>query len=161
MTILSELYASNGPEVILPTIELQCAAWEDEIVLVADNNDHTITTEDQRTLTALATGMNVALPKRDATGAQSLVFAIDNVRSQAAARVRSAVRQQETVRLIYREYLNTDLSAPANEPLRFNVKSYRAREEHVEVTAVLFDLIDMRWPRDLYTSENAPGLKYL
>src|SRR5690554_3318262 len=102
MTILNELYASNGPEIILPTIELQCAAWEEPVVLVSDYNNHRIITEDGRPLEALASGMSVALPKRDRTTAQQLVFAIDNVRSQAAALVRKAVKDQVPIYLIYR-----------------------------------------------------------
>lgn len=161
MTILSELYASGGRDVILHTIELQCPAWTDPICIVKDFRDHTIITEDARTLTAKASGMAIALPKRDATGTQNLTFAIDNVRSEASRLLRAANENRQLVTLIYRCYLASDLSAPAERPIKFIVRSYKAQAQHVEITAGLFDLINLRWPRHKYDAEFSPGLKYL
>ena len=161
MTVLSELYASGGTDVILHTIELFSGTWGEPIVLVQDYADHTITTEDARELVAQACGMDVALPKRDASGAQSLTFALDGVRSEATRLLRSAESAQEQVRLTYRCYLASDLSAPAEQPYYFIVRSFTAEASKIQVTAGLFDLIDLKWPREVYNSTNAPGLKYL
>lgn len=161
MTILDEVYTAGGGDAILNTIELSCTAWANSIVLVSDFVEHDIVTEDLRLLTALPSGMAIALPKRDASGAQNLTFAIDGVRTEATNRLRSAMAAQAVINLTYRAYLASDLNEPADAPYYFVVRSFSARSNHVEVTAGLFDLIDMRWPRMLYNSITAPGLKYL
>lgn len=160
MSILAQVYAQGG-DVILHTLELTSAAWGSEpIVLVKDYQDHTITTEDGRQLLARATGMAIALPKRDTTGAQDLTFALDGVRPEATRLVRQAQEAQAVVRVIYRCYLYSDLSEPAEPPLYLIARRYTAQMDHIEVTAGLFDLIDMRWPRMVYDSNTAPCLEF-
>ena len=159
MSILQQVYAKGG-DVILHTIELTSQAWAEPIILVRDYQNHTITTEDDRELLAIASGMAVALPKRDATGAQDITFALDGVRPEATRLLRQAQDAGEEVRLTYRCYLYSDLSEPAEQPHYFIVRRFVAQADHIEVTAGLFDFIDMRWPRMLYDSNTAPGLKY-
>lgn len=160
MSLLEQVYAQGG-DVILHTLELTSTAWgSDPIVLVKDYQDHTITTEDERELLARSTGMAVALPKRDTTGAQDLTFALDGVRPEATRLVRQAQEAQAVVRVIYRCYLYSDLSEPAEPPLFLIARRYSAQMDHIEVTAGLFDLIDMRWPRIVYDSNTAPCLEF-
>lgn len=159
MSVLAQVYAKGG-DVILHTIELTSQAWAEPIVLVRDYQNHTITTEDDRELLAVASGMAVALPKRDATGAQDITFALDGVRPEATRLLRQSQDAGAEVRLTYRCYLYSDLSEPAEQPHYFIVRRFVAQADHIEVTAGLFDFIDMRWPRVLYDSNTAPGLKY-
>ena len=160
MSVLAQVYAQGG-DVILHTIELTSDAWgADPIVLVRDYQDHEITTEDGRVLTAKASGMDVALPKRDASGAQNIRFALDGVRPEATRLLRQAQESQARVSLTYRCCLYSDLSEPSEQPYYFIVRSFSAQADTVDVTAGLFDLIDMRWPRKLYNSINTPCLKY-
>ena len=160
MSLLAQVYAQGG-DVILHTIELTSTAWgSDPIVLVKDYRDHTITTEDGRQLLARASGMAVSLPKRDATGAQDLTFALDGVRPEATRLVRQAQEAQAVVHVVYRCYLYSDLSEPAEPPLFLISRRYSAQVDHIEVTAGLFDLIDMRWPRMMYDSNTAPCLEF-
>lgn len=161
MSILQELYAQGGDEVILHTVELSCEAWPEPIVLIRDFVDHTIGTEDYRTLNAAASGMSIALPKRDNTTAQRLTFALDGVRQEATILIRRALAEHKKIRLTYRVYLSSDLNWPAENPHHFEVHAVKASANRVEVTAGLFDLIDMKWPRDVFNSENAPGLRFI
>lgn len=161
MSILQELYAQGGDDVILHTVELSCDAWAEPIVLVRDFVDHVITTEYSRVLTAEASGMSVSLPKRDNTTAQRLTFALDGVRQRATMLLRQALAEQKAVRLTYRVYLSSNLGAPAEVPHHFEVHAIKTTANRVEVTAGLFDLIDMKWPRDVFNSENAPGLRFI
>lgn len=161
MSVLAQVYTQGG-DVILHTIELTSSAWPSGgIVLVRDFQDHTITTEDGRVLLARASGMAVSLPKRDASGAQDITFALDGVRPEATRMVRAAQDAQAPVRVIYRCYLAGDLSEPAEPPLFMFARRYAARADHIEVTAGLFDLIDMRWPRMVYDSNTAPCLEFM
>lgn len=160
-TILSELYASGGDDVILHTLELTCESWNEPVLLVGDYVDHTFTTEDARTLEFKGCGIAISLPKRDASGAQSLTFAIENIRTESAKLLRSAISNQQKVNLTHRCYVHSDHSQPAEQPYYFIVRNYKAQANHVEITAGLFDLIDMRWPRAVYNSQFSPGLKYM
>lgn len=161
MSILDELYANSGVDVILNTIELSCDAWAEPIVLVRDYVNHTIRTEDNRTLVALASGMDVSLPKRDNTGAQKLNFAIDGVNSQALSLVRSALVAQDVIHLTYRAYVSSNLNEPAETPYKFIVHSCIINRSQIDITAGMFDFIDYKWPRVVFNSETAPCLKYI
>lgn len=161
MTILERVYASGGPEVIIPTIELTCAAWAEPILICAGFEDQTVATEDARTLTFIAAGVDVALPKKSNTGSQTLTFAVDNVSGEAQAKIDAALEAEERVTLIYRTYLASDLSGPAEPPYRMTVLGGDITGTQVQIEAGYFDLINVGWPRDLYTTSFAPGLKYL
>lgn len=160
MSLLAQVYIEGG-DVILNVIELWSSAWPDRIVLVQDYVGHTFITEDDRTIVAQPSGMAIALPKRDATGAQNLNFAIDGVRVEATELLRSAIDQGDEVFMTFRRYLFSDLTEPAEKPIHFIVRSFTAQADHVEITAGMFSLIDMRWPRQVFDSVNSPCLKYV
>lgn len=161
MTILARVYASGGPEVIIPTIELTCEAWAEPILICAGFEDQTVTDESDRTLTFIAAGIDVALPKKGNTGNQTLTFAIDNITGAAQQQIDAALEAEERVTLVYRTYLSSDLSAPAEPPLRMTVMGGTITGTQVQISAGYFDLIGTGWPRDLYTLQFAPGLRYL
>ncbi|TKD32602.1 DUF1833 family protein [Azotobacter chroococcum] len=161
MTILERVYASGGPEVIIPTIELTCSAWAEPILICAGFEDQVCTTEDVRTLTFVAAGIDVALPKKGNSGNQTLTFAIDNVSGEAQAKIDAALEAEERVTLIYRTYLSSDLSGPAEPPYYMTVLGGTITGTQVQIDAGYFDAINTGWPRDLYTLQFAPGLRYL
>lgn len=148
-------------EVILPVITLSSEAWSNPVCLVRDYKSHVITTKDGKVITALPSGLDVALPKRDASGAQNLTFALDGVRLEATRLLRESESQGLPIHLEYAEYLLSDLSEPASDVYYFIVRSFTAQADHVEITAGLFDLIDMRFPRWHYDSETAPCLEFM
>jgi hypothetical protein len=160
MTILERVFASGGTEVVIPTLELSCAAWDAPILLCNGFENHICTTEDARTLTFVASAIAVALPKRNTQGTQNLTFAIDNVTGEAQHLIDTALDAQEMVHLTFRHYLSTDKSAPAEPPLKFVVKSGEMEGSALRVTAAFFDMINTAWPRNFYTADFAPGLKY-
>ncbi len=63
--------------------------------------------------------------------------------------------------LTYREFLASDKTTPAQTPYRFVVRSGQMVGTSVQISAGFFDAINTAWPRDLYTSIFAPGIKYL
>lgn len=160
MSILEELYASGGGDVILSTFEIFSSAFE-PIIFVADYQDHVITTEDSRVLTAQQASIQIAEPKRDANGSHNIRFAIGGVRAESSNIVRRAIRAQAQVNLTYRRYLYSDLTAPAEEPYFLIVRKAQFYDDVIQVDAGLFDLIDLKYPREVYNSVNAPGLRYL
>jgi len=160
MTVLEQVYASGG-DVIIHTLELTCPAWDAPILLCKGFEDQVCITEDGRTLTFIASGIDVALPKKTNSGAQNLTFAIDNVTGEAQQQIDAALEAQERVTLMYRTYLASDLSAPAERPLRMSVLGGSIVGTQIQIQAGFFDLINVAWPRDLYTTKFAPALKYL
>lgn len=161
MTILNELRASGGTDALIDVLHFSCDAWANDVVLCNGYQDLQITTEHGVNLTATATDMQLSLPTKDATGSQKLRFALGNIRGEVSRLARQAISDSQQIRLIYRSYMSSDLSAPAENPLHMTVISVVEQAGAVDVTAGFFDLIDTQFPRDIYDSEFAPGLKYL
>ena len=160
MTILEQVYASGG-DVIIPTLELTSAAWAEPVLICAGFEDQVCVTEDARTLTFIASGIDVSLPKKTNSGAQNLNFAIINITGEAQRKIDEALESEARVMLTYRTFLASDKSAPAEAPYRFVVRSGQMRGTSVQITAGFFDAINTAWPRDLYTLKFAPGVRYL
>ena len=161
MTVLEQVFASGGSDVIIPTLELSCSAWSAPILICAGFENHTCTTEDARTLTFIAAGIDVALPKRNTQGTQILSFAIDNVTGQAQKLIDNALEAGAMVYLTFRYYLLSNKSAPAENPLKFVVREGTMEGTILKVNAAFFDMINTAWPRKYYTADFAPGLKYI
>lgn len=159
MSLIQQLYASGG-DVIISTLELECSAWDDSIRICNGFEDQTVTDETSTVKTFLASGMAIALPKKNTQGGQTLTFAIDNVTGEAQQLIDQSMEAGAQVDMKYRVYPASDLSAPAEGPLVFKVKDGKMQNTAVEINAGFFDLINTSWPRDLYTAEFAPGLKY-
>lgn len=160
MTILERVFASGGTEVVIPTLELTCPAWDEPILLCNGYENQTCTTEDGRTLTFLASAIAVALPKKNTQGTQTLNFAIDNVTGEAQKLIDKAMDSGERVTLTFRHYVSTDLSEPAEPPFKFVVKEGSMQGPTLNVSAAFFDMINTAWPRNFYTADFAPGIKY-
>lgn len=161
MTILNELRASGGTDALIDVLHFSCDAWVNDVVLCNGYRDLQITTEHGVNLSAVATDMQLSLPTKDATGSQKLRFALGNIRGEVSRLARQAISDSQGIRLIYRSYMSSDLSAPAENPLHMTVTAVTEQAGTVDITAGFFDLIDTQFPRDIYDSEFAPGLKYL
>lgn len=161
MTILDTYYASGGPDVRLFTLELTCQSWAAPILICNGFTDRTCITEDLRTLTFIAAAIDVALPKKDSRGAQNMTIAIDNVNGEAQSKIDEAMVAEARVSATLRTYLLSDLSTPAEAPYRMTVQNGSIEQLAVQLSAGFFDLINVAWPRLLYTTKNAPGLKYI
>lgn len=160
-TLLDIVYASGGDDVILSTIEMTCPAWPDALLICNGFEDQTCVTEDNRTLTFIASGMDVSLPKRDNTANQTLGFAVDNVRGLAQQRIDMAKEAEARISMTYRTYLASDKSAPAERPYFMTVLSGSMEGPTVQISAGFFDMIGAAWPRDIYNLIFSPGIKYL
>lgn len=160
-TILDILRASGGSDVEIPTLELTCTAWADSLFLCAGFFDLTAVLEDARTVTFQACGMDVSLPKASNEGTQSLGIAIDNVTGEAQLRVDRANAAGAVINMTYRVFLESDLSQPAENPLRLEALSAQIVGPTINFTGGYFNLISAAWPRRRYTAKDFPGLKYM
>lgn len=160
-TILDVLRASGGSDVILPTLELTCPAWSDGIYICSGFNDLVAVDEIGRTLTFIAAGMDVSLPKKNNEGGQSLGVAIDNVTGEAQQKIDLANASGARITMIYRTFLESDTSQPAEPSMRMTALSATMEGATVRTIGGYYDLINSAWPRDRYTADFAPGIKYI
>jgi hypothetical protein len=160
MKALEIVYASGG-DIRISTLEISCPAWADALYLVQDFEDLVATTESGLTVTFEASAIEVALPARDNSGTQTLTFVIDNVTGEAQRRLDESLAAEARVTIVYREYLASVLSEPAERPYRMTTFGGTMEGPTVQVEAGYYDLINMGWPRDRYTTQFAPGLTYL
>lgn len=160
-TIIEQVYASAGDQVIIDTLELICDAWEESVFIVKGYEDVTAGTEDGRIVTFIAAPMAIELPKKTNAPNQTLRFAIDNVTGQAQRLIDQAIESEQRITLCFRRYLDSDLTLPAEPPFYATVLSGGCTGTTVQLDAGFYDLLNYAWPRDTYTATFAPGLKYL
>ena len=161
MTILATIYASApAGEVLIPTIEIRHASVP-SVYICAGFENTTATTEDDDVVVFIATGMDVSLPAKDDSGNQVLSFAIENITGEAQRYVEAALTAGGDIQLIYREYLASDLSAPASRPLVMTVVGGSFEGGTFQCQASYYDMLNTAWPRRRYTADFAPGIKYM
>lgn len=159
MTILDRLYASSGSEVIIETLQINigdtvhyfCKGYDD-ITALTENGD---------SITFEASAIDIALPARNSDGTQDLQFAISNIRGEVSTAIRNALANLEIGSLTYRQYVSTDLSAPATVPYTLAIKSGFWTALQAQITAGYMNVLDTAWPRFRYTLNEFPGLRYM
>lgn len=161
MTILEEVNASGGNDVIIRTLEITSEAWADPILLSTGFRDQVCTTEDGRTLTFTAVNMSIALPAKDNKGNQSLAFAVNNTLGEVTRFVDAAIEADKRATVIYRTYLSSNKNAPQERPYRLTVLSGELRGIIANLQCGYFNVIGTAWPRLYLTADYAPGLRYL
>jgi hypothetical protein len=105
--------------------------------------------------------ISIALPKKSNQGSQTLNFAIDNVTGQAQRLIDTAMESESRITLTFRRYLDVDLTTPSEKPFYATVLGGNVTGTTVQIEAGFADILNFAWPRELYTSGFAPGLKYL
>lgn len=159
--ILRKAYASAPDgQVIIRTLEILPPTSE-PIRVCTGYEDQELALETGETVTFTAGPLQIADPKKDTSGQQNLRFAIANVTGVAQAAVDEALESGEEVPVIYRVYLDTDLSAPAALPYEMTLVGGGFDGIMLNVEASYYDLLNTQWPRDRYTAEFAPGLRYI
>lgn len=159
MQTLERLYASSGPEVILPTLQLTTASVT--YYLVRGWDDITATLETAEAVTFTACGMDVAKPAKNADGTQDLQFALGNLDGSVSEAIRQALQERSKMTVTYREYISTDLSAPQKAAYTMQIKGGSWTRSEAQIKAGYMNLLDTAWPRDRYTLNHHPGLRYM
>lgn len=161
--ILAELNAgaNSGTDVIIRTLELTCDEWAEPVLICNGFEDTTVITEDARTLTMVAMNIDIALAAKNNKGNQTLAFAVDNSTGEVSRRVDAAVEGRARVNATYRTYTNGNLSAPAEKPYKLTVLSGSIQGVEAQLQTGYFNMIGVSWPRELYTVNFAPALRYL
>jgi hypothetical protein len=128
-----------------------CTGFENQI----------LTLETAEEVTFIAGPLEISEPKRDTSGQQTLKFSIANATGAAQQAVETALESGEQVPVIYRLYLESDKTAPAALPFEMVLSGGGFDGIMVGIEASYYDLLNTAWPRDRYTAEFAPGLRYI
>jgi hypothetical protein len=163
---LAEAYASAPPSaVVLHTMELWHPSWPAAIRLVADFADLTATLESDAPVDAGTSVLFTGCPFRFTLpqvgqGRQELSIQFDNVAQLLMPLIEAADLTSATpIRATYRPYLVSDTSAPQMTPV-LGLDVVRISADAMQVTAVCAhaDYLNRRFPRNIYTVEEFPGI---
>lgn len=161
MSLLSEVYAGKGDEVLIDSLELSCPAWPESIYLCDGFEDLELGVPEYGGARLFsASAIDVDDPKRDNRGSQTLDFIIDGVLGEHHKLMTIAREARAKVTVKYRLYLSSDLTKPASNTLTAEVKSTQINGAEVRVTAGFFDVLSRNFNRITYDSSTAPALMY-
>lgn len=159
--LLQTIYASAPTDVaIIATLEVRVAG-QTPIYLAHAYEDLVLGVPGVGNVAFEACSLEIALPNKDTTGNQSLNFGIGLVDSRAFNLVRIAQESGLPALLVYREYLSTDATQPARVPTVMTIAGGEFNGPTLQIEASYFDVLNFAWPRQRYTVENAPGVKYM
>lgn len=164
----SEAIASCPPNVrTYVTLEVQHPSFAEPARIVAgvgDNMEFGI--EDGAAYNAGETVLFIAFPVevdypevREGQPPSSKVK-IDNVNRELAPKIRAAVGVRAYLKVIYREYLSSDLTEPAYGPVEFLLKNVQMVGASLTGTAMVAMLLNKRFPRrdKNYNVQDYPSL---
>ena len=161
--ILAEVNAgaNEGTDCIIRTLELVCAVWGKPVFICTGFEDVIATDENGRVITFTGANIDIALAAKNNKGNQTLAFAVDNTTGEASRLIDEAIEAVARVIAIYRTYLNTNLSAPAEKPYTLTLLSGSVQGVQAQLDTGFYNMIGVAWPRVLYTTTFAPGLRYI
>jgi hypothetical protein len=164
---IKEAYAAApSDEVLYHTLEIWHSNFTQPIYVVRDHADLTATIEASAArnaglpVTFVAFAFNIVPPEVNRGGAPQCVIEIDNVSREILAAVESAMGSTESIIVIYRAYLSSDLaSGPENDPpLELTILSITADPFKVRAQCGFINLLNLKFPRLTYSAETFPGL---
>lgn len=99
------------------------------------------------------------LPGANSGGNQDLTLAIDNVDREIIDELeRAAADPTNRISVVYRQFTSADLSAPGSDPIALSIADVSAGLTRVEATASRTDVLNRRFPSELYEIGLFPGL---
>lgn len=161
--ILAEVNAGANERLdeIIRTLELVSDVWDESIFICTGFEDITAVTEDARTVTFIGANIDIALAAKNSKGNQTLAFAVDNTTGEASRLIDEAIEANARVTAIYRTYLSGNLLAPAERPYFLTLLSGSVQGQVAQLQTGYYNMIGVAWPRQLYTVNFAPALRYL
>lgn len=159
--ILDEVNASGGNVSHIRGLELICDGWEKPIFVINGFKDQYLGTEDERLILFRAINLGINLPAKDGKGNQTLTFATDNSTGEVSDLVDLSVEANATVTVIYRTWLSSNKTAPAERPYRLTVLGGELEGVIANLQCGYFNILMTAYPRRYLTADFAPGLRYI
>ncbi len=159
MTVLEVVYASApAGHAIIPTLEIKTPTQGSIFLCTGFENRQLMVDGVMREFEA--SSIEISLPAKDSSGNQSLSFSVYAGDGRAQRYIDEALESGQEAMLVYREYLLSDPSQPIRRPISMVVRGGEFQGDIVVLEAGYFDLLNRAWPRERYTAETAPGLRY-
>ena len=163
---LAEAYASADVGVVVyDTLEIWHPDFSAPIRVVRDNVALDARLEvgaprdggDVVTFTAYA--FDLVPPDQGTESVPQATLEIDNVSGDILAQLRAALRGQDPVTVIWREFLSDDLDGgPARDPVEMTLLSVGVTATRIRATVGFPDLLNRKFPGREYDTEDFPGL---
>lgn len=171
-TLLDELFASNPRDAIYYiTLEFLHSAFRNaegdpaSIRLVQGFDALVATLEDDapqdggEAVTFQPCALAVKLPAKDVSGRHDMDISIDAASGEIIDQLeRVAAAPREPIRVIFREFVSSDLSGPQSTPLRMIASSPQVAAARATVRASFADLVNKAFPSEVYKLSTHPGL---
>lgn len=160
-TVLKIVYASAPTdEMLIVTVEIQIAGLE-PIRVAHGFKDRMLGVNGEMVFFEQG-ALTIARPSKNATsGNQKLTFGVSDMTGRVQRYVDQALASGVPAKLIFREYLESDISEPASRPYVMDISGGQFEGGVVQIEASYYDLLNAAWPRERYNQINAPGIRYL
>lgn len=158
---IKEAYASVPTGVVLiNTLEISHPALSSEsLYLVNANKPYDLTLENNQVQTFQPFAFNFTLPAAGSNGLQELTITVDNVGRQVSDFLNKAKDYRQKASVIFRPYLSNDLTTPQlDPPLSLNLTDVKVTDFSVTGRATFADLLNKKFPLELYTRSRFPSL---
>ena len=110
-------------------------------------------------VTFIGCPIEVTLPEHSTSGVPEAELSVDNVSRLLMPQIRRANETTEPIMATYREYLLSRRTiGPELVVDGFAVRRARATLMRVSASLGFFDLLNARWPTEIYTTEDYRGL---
>lgn len=103
----------------------------------------------------------INLPAKNTSGQQTLGFGTGGIVDLAQQCVDAAIAADTVITLVFAEYFLSDRMNPTSRPLIMTLQGGQFAGDDMQFEGSYQDLLNLRWPREMYTTESAPGLRYI
>ena len=160
--LLESVHASAIADIKFHTLELLSDDLPDGgYRWVQGFNDESLGLESGEMVTFTGMPFGVSLAEKSLRGNQDIQFQLDNVTGEALQAIKLVLNGGEKMAVIYRCYLDSDHSAPAQSATEMTATGFSANYQSVNIIADFHDFVNRKWPTRRYITDLAPGLKYL
>lgn len=144
---------------VIHTLEIEQEGVQNSVYLSQTPNGINAFDEDGMEHTFVGAGFQFTLPPSDEDGFKSLNVSIDNINRQVTDFIDVARQSKVAVKVIYRPYVSTDLTAPAMDPpLVLYLKDVQITAMQVTGKCTFMDLVNKKFPSELYQRVKFPSL---
>lgn len=160
--ILETVHASVTNDIKHHTLEFPHSSFPGGVIRwVQGDEDEILGLENGQQVKFDSMLFGVSLPDRSLRGNQDIQFQVDNVTGDALQLIYGVIRSGKKLPVIYRPYLESNKSYPAEVAIEMTANAFSADKKSVVVTADFHDFVNKLWPVIRYTPENSPGLKHI
>lgn len=161
---IMEAYASTPSVIVYDTLEF-LHSLNTPIRVVRGFRDISAYLEDDapqnpgEQVTFTAYPFEITRPETSANSSPELQLTIDNVSLEFENFVNRTLVSQESIAVLYRAYVQGDLTAPANSPvIRFDIFSISTTNLSITARARVGNYSNIKFPRREYNAREFPGL---